>query len=83
MQEKVELRPSFSWTCPSCGRDNFERGHRLTVQQAREYVRAQGDPEYYREVMERLEASGQETALMAPTEVTCGHCGAGYETEEV
>jgi len=25
MSEKVEMRPAYSWTCPECGQDNFER----------------------------------------------------------
>jgi hypothetical protein len=23
---KVELRPAYEWTCPECGKDQFERG---------------------------------------------------------
>lgn len=37
---KVELHAAYAWTCPACGRDNFERAITLDEELASEIVSA-------------------------------------------
>jgi hypothetical protein len=66
----AELTTAFMWICEDCGRDNFERAVVLSTEEAK----AKGYPE-------ELLADGE--FCRAPDKVTCGHCGAEFETEDM
>lgn len=72
MDEKVEMRLAYEWTCPSCGRDNFERA-----------LVAELSTEDKAEMLEDLGYEPEPGEFMTrPDDVTCPHCGAEFETEE-
>lgn len=46
-QERVEMRPAYNWTCPECGRDNFQRSilAEASEEELREHGVEPGGPE--------------------------------------
>jgi rubredoxin len=73
-QSRAELLPAFLWTCPSCGRDSFERT-----------IVAELSPEEMHELREDcgVEVWQQGHFLRAPASVKCPHCSESFETEEM
>lgn len=71
MSEPVELRPAYAWTCPECGRDNFEAA-----------IVWEGSEEEEAEL--RDEHGIEETAtgdwVRGPERVECPHCEADFAT---
>lgn len=78
---EVEIHPAHVWTCEDCGQDNFERGITadfLTPEEYREICAEMGvfDP--------AIDDEPPEGALMmAPSDVTCRHCGERFKTVDV
>lgn len=72
-QPKIELRPAHTWDCEDCGRENFCRG-----------VVYEPSPE---DQAEFEEETGQPFEMghwmTAPEAVTCAHCGATFQTEDM
>jgi hypothetical protein len=80
--EIVELHPAFSWDCPDCGRENFQRSVHVSLNPGRPEDAAtirrlegwsEGDP-----IPESYGAS----FLTKPNRVTCRHCEKEYETAD-
>ena len=74
---KVELRPAHMWTCPECGRRNFEApivAEMLPeeMDQFRKEVAEQG--------ADREWLMGQRW-MTAPEEVVCGSCANVFEVD--
>ena len=73
---------AFMWTCPECGRDNFERTisieNAALSQQDKEEIIEQLQLDGPEELEEML-ASGREFAL-APKDVNCPHCKQNFNT---
>lgn len=69
---KVGLHPAWSWDCPDCGSENFERG--LAPEMADE------DAQEIREEM-GIEPGDEGCIMQMPTLVYCHACGCDYETE--
>ena len=67
----IELVPAFVWTCDNCGRDNFERA-----------IVCELSPEERQEINEAngIEDGEMGDWMLAPEEVKCPHCDAGYTT---
>lgn len=74
MAEKVEMRCAYEWTCPECGRDNFERA--VMVEMSDE------DNAYMKEEY-GVEPEATGAWLTRPDEVECKYCGMEFETEDV
>lgn len=74
--KKVELHQAFIWTCPACARDNFARA--ITIDEAQLTAEERAEAEA---LVETAEMYGN-ACVMAPTVVTCGHCGATFEGVE-
>ncbi len=71
--EKVELHQAWSWDCPECGRENFERA--VTCELSDE------DKQHMKEdhgIPDPMTGDW----VSAPLDVTCKHCGKDFETEE-
>ncbi len=70
---RVELRPAFSWTCPECGRDKFER-----------CVVVELSEEERQELQEDHGIQPWETGdfYRAPESVTCDFCCRSFQTED-
>ena len=62
----VELRHAYEWTCDECGRDNYSRGIKPSLEEL-------DDDE--REMLDDGEW------MMQPMEVTCPHCGTTFKVE--
>lgn len=73
MSEKVEMRCAYEWTCPDCGRDNFERA---MVMELSEEDRVEMEEEH------GIEPGATGDWVSRPDEVTCPHCGGEFETED-
>ena len=71
--QHVEMVPAFLWTCPDCGRDNFERS-----------VVVELSPEEMQELREDhgVEVWEQGEFLSCPKAVVCQHCRLKYKTAE-
>lgn len=69
----VELIPAYVYDCNACGRENFVRSVQVH------------DPDDLAELREQFGIEEDETVdfCTRPKEVTCGHCGAEYETEDM
>ena len=69
--EKVELQPAFSWTCPECGRENFHRG----------LVR-ELPPEEEQELRDEHGVQPWELGhfVTQPESVECTHCSHSFPT---
>jgi len=67
-QERVEMRPAYNWTCPECGRDNFQRSilAEASDEDLHEHGIEPGDPEI----------GAWQTY---PRRVTCEHCEREFE----
>jgi hypothetical protein len=74
----VELIQAFTWTCHTCGRDNFERA--ITIDPER--IDLTDVPDHIHEWLEEGGEGVGFLAVRAPTQVKCGHCGAEFRTEE-
>jgi hypothetical protein len=77
---KVELHQAFTWTCESCGRDNFERG--VTVAPESVDLDELPDTEETESIRMWIAEGGEGVFVVAPDWVTCGHCGERFETED-
>lgn len=67
---KVELRPAYSWTCPHCGVDQFERS-----------IVAEFSPEEEQEMWDEIGVEpGQGDWITMPETVTCQQCDRDYKT---
>jgi len=73
MSEKVEMRAAYEWTCPNCGRDNFERAvvAEFSQEERAEMVADHG-----------IEEFDTGDFVSRPDEVTCQHCDSEFETED-
>ncbi len=69
----VELRPAFSWDCPSCDQENFARA-----------IVAEFAPEDIKELKEEFGFNSwdQGDFLMQPKKVTCCNCQESFESVE-
>lgn len=74
MPQTIELRPAYEWTCPECGRDNFERA--VVAEMS-----AEEDAELRAEHGVESERAGE--WLLGPVEVECPHCEAVFRTEHL
>lgn len=69
---RVEMLPAFLWTCPECGRDNFERS-----------VVVELSPEEMQELRDdhAVQVWQQGDFLTCPDSVTCQGCRMEFATE--
>lgn len=67
----VTLNPAYSWDCPECGVENFERG--IVPEMSPEEL-AQTKADMGMEPWEEGEI------MMMPTSVVCRGCGASFAT---
>lgn len=75
----VEIHPAFVFTCESCGQDSFARS--VALEDPELQARAS---HAFRDIIaatDGVEASEEWDGLisMAPTEVTCSHCGQAFQ----
>jgi hypothetical protein len=72
-KSRIELIPAFSWDCPDCGRENFERAvvSELSAEEM-SVLRLQHG----------VDPLQEGHFLTSPSEVACKHCGREYETVE-
>lgn len=73
MAEIVELNQAFSWDCPTCGREYFERGIRAEMSQAEE-----------RKLRDELEIAKSISGsfVIAPKQVKCQECDKEFQTTD-
>ncbi len=81
MAKKVELRRAFEWACEDCGRTNYVSG--LHVDAFHMTVASKRLAEFMAELMGADPDAWKTRGLtVGPDAVTCGHCGATFETED-
>lgn len=74
--EPVTMRSVFEWTCDDCGRDNICRP--LESHMDEEEIRSQMELDPWEELPDGVGG----VWFSYPTEVTCKHCDATYETAD-
>lgn len=78
-EETVELHAAWSWDCPICGRERFERSvvEDLNREEKEEFLKAVGEMEEYETMPEN------EFLLIAtiPTQVVCPYCKKVFEAK--
>jgi hypothetical protein len=73
MENSVQLRPAFAWTCENCGKDNYVEGIRPDVEEVM--------PDEPAGLAEMSEALGVKSEwVMIPLNVKCKECKHTYET---
>ena len=76
--EQVELHQAFMYDCPECGRENFVRAIHIETsdEEQDDMIRLLAGIEDWEEVPDDLHGM----FLVAPSNVTCEHCGEELET---
>jgi hypothetical protein len=67
----VTLNPAYSWDCPECGAENFERG--IVPEMSPEELAAT-------KAEMGIEPWDEGSLMMMPTQVTCRGCGVKFAT---
>lgn len=71
--QKIELRPAYTWTCENCGRDNYQTLYMY--------------PDHFvTNLCEQIKETGETKDLVIelwPMSVICGHCQSNFEVGSV
>jgi len=83
--EVVELRPAHEWTCPECGRDQFERCYvpDFAEEELAELNEAihEGSEDDYTEQYDDDMRNGGGVLVFCPSSVVCKFCERRFDSE--
>ena len=78
-KEVVELRPAHEWTCPECGRDQFERSYIPGLEPDEIPDIPMNDADYSVDDEDAEVRCG--VFVFVPSVVQCAFCGEEFEAE--